>query len=653
MVKRILCLLLALLLCASLAAMLASCDEGGTPSAHTTHTYGEWQVFRAASCDVGGIDIRYCSCGAYETKPVANADHTYDAAYLCTQCGEQHQHNYGTWQTVVASTCKTEGTRMRVCACGLEEKATLAVLETHSYGTNGKCTVCGKSLATANLRVDENGIRWAKDEWGVWREYDNLPELDYGGETVTLLYWTGGGTVKPEFVQAEEIDDARLSSIYKRNEAIQDRLGVELNMVSEPGDANSISSFVARVQRSRDAETHDFDLIACYSRTQGALLMNGLSQNLTAIEDSYIELDKPWWPKSLAADLTVKNNLYFVTGEMSTNAIDQMHCIYFNKNLVDSQYYQWAFEYFAANAHVKTPEGADTASNMLYEKVYAGKWTLDDLISLSSNTYNDTRSDGVTADDTFGMCSVSYCVAALYGASNLRMIEAADGDALLKVSDDWTSVKTVRLITKLHSLFSTTSYHTNGTTSGSYFQPFNNGKCYFALYYFRMAEDHLICNDRVESYGVLPCPKCDTNQKNYYTVIGNEFSIYSVSSDFDRRGDEQATLSMLSAVLECWASEAYRKTTPVIFELNMMLKRAPTQCEADMCEIIRASVTFDFGRILSTVLGGGIDESISMDGMMANAATTGTSWSTVTGDNLSDIQENLASFVDRLRMTLV
>ena len=172
-----------------------------------------------------------------------------------------------------------------------------------------------KKNTDVNVKVDANGVRWAEDEWGVWREYDNLPDdLDYD-DTVTFLYWTGSGTVRAEFAQSEEVDDANLSAIYKRNQAIQDRLNVELNLIPEPGDAASKNTFVARVQRAKDSGTHDFDLIGCYAPNAGTLLMAGLIQNLTAVENSYIEMSKPWWPVNLAHNMAIGGNVYFLSGD--------------------------------------------------------------------------------------------------------------------------------------------------------------------------------------------------------------------------------------------------------------------------------------------------------------------------------------------------
>lgn len=520
-----------------------------------------------------------------------------------------------------------------------------------------------KNNTAVDVMVDENGVRWAFDEWGALRQYDNLPdELDYGGKAVKFLYWTGTDTVKPEFQQSEEVDNDRLSAIYKRNEAIMDRLGIEFTWFAEPGNAANLSNFVSRVQRAKDSETHDFDLIGSYSRTAGVLLSAGLIQNVSAIETNYIDTTMPWWPSNLSGNLSIKGNLYFLSGDISTNAIDQMSCIYFNKKLINNNLGQEAAEYFKNNPHVKTaetpdkknPEGGNTASNMLYEKAYAGKWTLDDLLGLSANSYVDKRKDGATSDDIFGICSNNTNWTAVYGGSNLRMIEpTSDPTNYLKVSDDWASSKTLRLVEKLHSFISSPNYHTSNMTGVAYYTPFNYGNSYFVVYYMRMAEDHLLDNDKVESYGILPIPKYDLQQKNYYTVIGNEFSIYSIFSDFDTRGDEQGTLSMLSAVLECWASEAFRRTTPVIFELNMKLKSSPTQCEADMCEIIRQSIEVDLGRIFGSQLGGGGSTVFYMDTQMIQAAAYGSSWGSITDKYLEQIKTNLASFCATLANTLV
>ena len=515
----------------------------------------------------------------------------------------------------------------------------------------------------ANVKTDENGVRWAEDEWGTWREYDNLPDdLDYDGEPVSLLYWDGG-MIRPEFEQTEEVDNDVLSSIYKRNMAIQDRLDVEI-MFTSAGEESKNKVYIQKVQAAHNSGEHDYDLLACYGPTMGNLLAMGFCENLTAIEGSHIDLSKPWWPTNLTGNLAIGGNMYFITGDMSTNTIFQMHTMYLNKKQVNADLQAEATEYFQKNPHVKTaatpskenPEGGDTASNMIYEKVYGGTWTLDDLLAFSKGRYNDATGDGLSIDDKYGFTGISYGMCAFYGACNLRMLEPTEDGTILKVSDDWVSSKTVKLIAKLNGLYSSNDFHnvykTTGNTS-DYMGPFGRGNCLFSLYYMRYAMDQLVNNSKVSSYGIIPTPKWDTTQRNYYTMLGNEITLYAIFSGFDPRGDEQASLRMLTAVIECWASEAFRKTTPVIFELSLKLKSSPTQCEADMCEIVRSSIELDLGRIIRAALADQSDDRYGMDSQVISAALNGTPWSTVVNRDYEAIKTNLSDFVASLRKTMV
>lgn len=496
----------------------------------------------------------------------------------------------------------------------------------------------GKGNYEVDLRVDENGVKWAADEWGYYRQYDNLPfDLDYEQEVINCLVWDPD---MAEFAQTEEVDDARLSSIYKRNEAVQARLNVELNFITEHSAAGEgIKSFTQRVQRAKEAGTNDFDIIATYSRTQGALLLQGLLQDLNAIEGNYFEqFSSPWWPNGLAGQMNIRDSLYFVSGDISITAIDEMHSIFFNKDLIDERFEETA----------KAAGDYESATEWLYQMVYDGKWTVDQFFEMASGYYADNTRNGISVDDNYGICSVYYCISSLYGSCNLKQIEP-DTNKVLVISGDVKSVRTTRLYAKLTELMKTNDYH-DGTrpNSGSYTAPFTKGNALFYLGYMCFAEKNLISNDAVENYGILPLPKYDSAQTNYYTVVGNAFSIFSIFVDCDDRGSEAETLKMLSAVLECWASEAYRKTTPVVFELNMQLKYSPTQDETNMCEYIRAGIMFDLGRVLDSAMGGGAGDVINIDNLVVWGAQDGTAWTTQYAKYLPSMEKNLEDFVKSL-----
>ena len=75
-------------------------------------------------------------------------------------------------------------------------------------------------------------------------------------------------------------------------------------------------------------------------------------------------------------------------------------------------------------------------------------------------------------------------------------------------------------------------------------------------------------------------------------------------------------------MLECWASEAYRTTTPAQFETTMKLKYSESEVEAEMYDIIRTTVVFDIGRLFNQDLG-------DMTDIFFKASGSGNNWKTV------------------------
>ena len=477
-----------------------------------------------------------------------------------------------------------------------------------------------------------DGVPMAYDEWGYAREYDRLPaSLDYDDTIINVLCWD---TEKPEFQQSEEVDDSRLSAIYKRNEAIMARLGVELNFIQELSGIGTADTYAARVAQAKASDLHDFDILGCYSRTAGTMVGQGLLRNLTSIEGSYIDLERPWWPKNLVDNFAINNQLYYVSGDISITAIDQMHAIFFNKELVDEQ-----FEDRAA--------GGITGSEYLYSFVYDGTWTIDVLIDLVEGAFKDRDGNtaNFTAADRYGLCSGFRGIAAIYNGCNLKMIEQDVNETLI-ISSDYTSIKTTRLVSKLSVTMNSADFwgDVRSNHAGTAFNaPFTRGNALFYMNVMQVAETQLVSNDSVANYGILPYPKYESDQVNYYTMLGNPFTIFSIFSNYDKRGDEAETLKMLTAVLECWASEGFRKTTPVVFELGMQLKLSESQDETNMCEYLRAGIMFDMGRIFYDILGDN-----TQDVQFANAIQSNTAWATQYNKTLKQMRENLASFVKKL-----
>ena len=517
---------------------------------------------------------------------------------------------------------------------------------------------CGKKTTTNNNRAgtntdesedeytwDEKTGKWV-DKWG--KQKDELPDdLDYkeNGKATVINVLTWSDVEKPDFDVDEESDDERMESIYRRNQAIQKRLGIKLEFDGVRGNYEHMEGFVNQVETTQQSGTHDFDIIGTYSITAGTLTAKGLLVDVNRIQNTYLTVatpvhprteeqgKSPWWPKYLSENMQMGSRLYMLSGDIAITVIDELHCIYFNKELVNIQFQDQAAE-----------AGAEDGSHLLYQYVRGGTWTIDKLIEMCRNYWVDNNNTGrLEYGDRVAICSISYCATAIYGSCGFKMLEP-DTTSILKLSEDIESPRLHSLTTLVGNFMQTNDYF-HDRSAGSYVAPFRDGDALFMLHYLESAEDYLIGNDRVEEYGLVPCPKYNANQPSYYTVIGNAFTVYGIFKGYAKHfgGDEQATLSMLSAVLECWASEGYRKCTPIIFELNMQLKYSQTQDETDMCEYVRAGIMFDLGRVMQTALGEN-----RFDTRFIEACEANQSWRTTLDKYYSVASASLSGFLQNL-----
>ncbi len=487
-----------------------------------------------------------------------------------------------------------------------------------------------QSYLTGELeKLNASGGNTATDSYG--RELDDLDakNLNYLGATVNMLYWSD--VEDPEFDIDKITGDNVQDAIFDRNSEIERRLNVTLEFDSTPGNVNNRARFVKKVQTDADAGNRAFDLIATYSRTAGMLSIQGFLYDLNTIQNSHINLDKPWYPPQLIETVSFGGKLYMLSGDMSNGVLHQMHVLYFNKDLFSTRFNKDAQ---ALGFNGDSEEGISPACQMLYEYTYhksadhpqGGQWTNQKLIDFSSNYYSDTNGNGKDEADRYGFCSTAYHIDAFYTGANLKLVDQVNDERILIISPDYGSAKTVSLISQLGKWLITDSCFVQKSDGLPFQTPFVKGNALFLTARAHVAEQSLLDVDFV--YGVLPSAKYDEKQVNYYTCMGNPFSIYGIYKNFGSKADwdlnTQETLSMLTAVLECWASEGYRKTTPEIFEVNMQLKYADSQYETDMFEYARSAIVFDLGRIFTNDLS-------FMSELPSHCACNGASWSSTYG----------------------
>lgn len=477
-----------------------------------------------------------------------------------------------------------------LCALLMVVPALVACANTNEPGETTVPVADTKGPDEPGKVVDDN-----LDEDGYWK--DDLPsDLNYN-TSVMILYWDD--VERPEFEILEEDTDVDMikEAIYRRNITTEERLGVTFEWVGTPGDSGDRAKFVAFAKNAYENGTY-YDIVATYSRTAGMLLTEGLIQDLNQIEDSHINTAQPWWPKTMLETCSIEDSLFFVSGDISTNVLHFMYAVYYNMDMLK-------------NMHIEDPIAL----------VDSKTWTIDKLIELSSDLYVDLDQDSSPSEgDQYGFCSTYFHLDAFYTGSDMMCLVAGDDENPVKISDEFFGDKTTDLVDKLGRWFESGDTYVNPYKGSlNYYVPFDEGNCAFRLDRVYVADNihhNGALRDADFEYGILPVPLYNEDQEDYITVVGNPFTLWCVMH-------KASDPTMSSAVIECLASEGYRKTSPMIFENNMKYRYTPdTEGKGDgarMFDIIRASIAFDLGRIFS-------DSLEFMSEMPSKTAASSKSW---------------------------
>ena len=466
--------------------------------------------------------------------------------------------------------------------------------------TQGGEDTTASQNAQTEAPAEEVTVDNTKDKDGYLR--DDIPdELDYKGETVSILGWEDVERPEFEILEDETGIDMVKDAIYNRNLAVEDRLGVTLEWTMQKGNNKNRAAFASYVQNCYSGGTF-YDIIATYSRTAAMLCVDGLLQDINAIEDSYLNFNQPWWPECMVETCSIDDSLFFISGDISTNILHFMYAIYYNMDLLK-------------DLNLEDPVAL----------VDNKTWTIDKLIEMTSGLYVDVDQSGDKSEgDQYGFSSSYFHLDAFYSGSALRLVED-DPNGIIKVSDDFWSEKAIALADKLGAWFKLgDSYVSRRGDSWDEDIPFCEGRCVFIQNRVYLADSQYAKGTgplrNVDwEFGILPTPLYDLEQEEYITLLGNPITLWCVMQNAK---DPQ----MSTAVLECMGSEAYRKTSPALFENNMKYRYTPDNAgkgdSARMFDIIRTNINFDLGRIFS-------DSLSYMSEMPSDAAANGSSWATI------------------------
>ena len=432
------------------------------------------------------------------------------------------------------------------------------------------------------------------------------PTLDFGGEKVVFIV---DKDLPVSDFTAEQTGDIVDDALFLRSLDVQERLNVTFDFFWSPGNYANRKEFQGYVSSSVLANDAAYDIVGGYSVSIATLAANGHLCSIANVP--HIDFTQPWWSKSLMDNISIDGNLYFVTGDISTNAIGSSFGVFFNKGLISTY-------------KLENP----------YELVDSGKWTLDKMLSMTSEIYSDlngnnTRDEG----DMYGVVAAETSFDNLYYSVGMNCVEP-DPELGMVVSPDFGSEKMVTLLEKLCDAFNHKAGNTFMAQDASY-MPFLEENAVFLLIGMSAAATRL--READFEYGIVPTPKWDEKQKEYRSTHAYTSAFYGIPLD-------AKDAEMSAAVIEAMAIEGYYNLAPAYFETALKVKYSSDDDSARMFDIIRAGTTYDFGRVFSTAA------LSSIPGRMRGMVTTdNVNWMSTYESNITKFETLLAELVEKLR----
>lgn len=405
---------------------------------------------------------------------------------------------------------------------------------------------------------------------------DDLPALTYDGFEFNML--TRGHAIAVNEMGVDEINgEAVNDAIYNRNAKVGERFDV--NIVREyrdtgdhgPGDVQTLVTA---------GDTH-FDLVvgSCYGIMPSTT--NNIYYDLNTLEN--LDLSSPAWSQGIRETATIAGKTFAATGSIALTYFQRNYAIFFNKNLSESH---------------------GIMASDVYNTVLEGKWTLDEMFTLTKDIYVDENGNGVTDDqDTYGIGVWLNCMNdGWWSACDIPMIKHDENDLLyLDLDIDKLSVVNNKLKDYIWNnngvceMSEDTIYSTEIPVDNiNDVNIFYEDQMCFTTMRIEFTERGKMRNMESD-YGVLPYPKYDEAQETYYGFIHDAVSMVLVPGSAP---DPQLS----GLIMQALAVESHNSVMPVYYEVVLTNKYIRDRESVEMLNIIYRNTKFDSGWIFCSAM---------------------------------------------------
>ncbi|MBQ4575096.1 MAG: hypothetical protein IJA85_07820 [Clostridia bacterium] len=442
---------------------------------------------------------------------------------------------------------------------------------------------------------------------------DKLPAQNFDGETFTALIRE---VCSASFYSEEETGEPVEDMLYRRDRNVSERFNVQFSYNFISALWADRAAYMDHVRQSIMSDDISFMLGDGCAAYIAGLAGEGLTYNLNDLE--YLNPKSPWWFPQLTEELTINGKCYFISGDLSVYSWQCIWALIFNKQLVEN--YQF---------------------DDLYTVVREGNWTLDKLSDLTKAVYTDVNNNGTKdVGDIFGLTlPLSNNVDALPLILDCPFtVKDSDGYPALNLDNP----RFADMTEKLYALF----FENPGvycapetlTIGAELRDAFQNNEAVLTNVSFGWLE---ALRTMETDFGIIPYPKYDENQRDYISVVADDHTLYFMPVNIGEYAE------FASIITEALCAESYRIVIPEYYEKALKTKSSRDNDSEEMIDLMRDTITFNFGAVYSIPMGQGFDygpSHILRVTLKGNNANFVSQWEKLRKSSLSRLEDLLEAY---------
>lgn len=425
---------------------------------------------------------------------------------------------------------------------------------------------CGESLSEAPSEPDEKSES-SKDSAGDSQDIsvgDELPDFKFNGAEIKILSNTDISVIHSDLVLDHMTGDRVNDAVFAVNAEVEERFDVKFKQL-ECGYTQAENMLKKTVKSGDNA----YDIVMITDRYAVSLASDG-KYFYYVDELPYVNLDKPYWDKSLNECVSIKGKNYYALGACMLSIYDLTGFLVFNKSMHENS-------------------GLDSVYNLVKD----GKWTFDKFMDMSRVVTGDLNGDGeATEEDRFGIITHSgFTYPSFWCVNRAFLVDKDDGD--IPYFNVPGNEKLFGIFDKLYELV-TSGYEYSITRT-----PIKNGKNDqfdtlkmfeggHGLFASASAFTAQSLNNMDTDFGIAPYPTINEKLPGEPYLSRLSYSMpFVVPSTAD---PEQS-----SVILEALCCAYYKSVIPEFRDITIKIKVVRDEESSEILEMLFANRVIDMG----------------------------------------------------------